>query len=126
MSQPGPPSVCTQGCCTHSVPRQTSPHHVVTLWETQTFVIHVGGLCDQSTFELLGDDDQKRALLRVGGGASQIIDPTGMTIAGPLGDDEEAVLVADCDMATEIPAAKLANGPGRPLCTGRRDSIVAQ
>ena len=85
--------------------------------ETQTFVIHVGGLCDQSTFELLGDDDQKRALLRVGGGASQIIDPTGMTIAGPLGDDEEAVLVADCDMA-KIPAAKLANDPAGHYARG--------
>lgn len=45
--------------------------------ETQTFVIRVGGLCDQETFELLAGDDEKRQLLRVGGGASEIIDPAG-------------------------------------------------
>ena len=78
--------------------------------ETQTYVIHVGGLCDQATFDLLADDEEKRKLLRVGGGISQIIDPNGETIAGPLGDDEEGLLIADCDMS-KIPAAKMANDP---------------
>lgn len=86
--------------------------------ETQTFVIHVGGLCDQATLDLLADDDgEKRQLLRVGGGASQIIDPTGKTIAGPLGDEEEGILVADCDMAA-IPAAKMANDPAGHYARG--------
>ena len=78
--------------------------------ETQTFVVHVGGLCDQATLDLLADDEEKRKLLRVGGGISQVIDPTGATIAGPLDDQQEAILVADCDMA-KIPAAKMANDP---------------
>lgn len=78
--------------------------------ETQTYVIHVGGLCDQATFDLLADDDEKRTLLRVGGGCSQVIDPHGETIAGPLGDNEEGLLIADCDMS-KIPAAKMANDP---------------
>ena len=78
--------------------------------ETQTFVIHVGGLCDQATLDLLADDDEKRTLLRVGGGISQVIDPNGETIAGPLGDNEEGILIADCEMS-KIPAAKMANDP---------------
>ncbi len=78
--------------------------------ETQTYVIHVGGLCDQATVELLADDEEKHKLLRVGGGISQIIDPMGETIAGPLDDGEEAVLIAECDMS-KIAAAKMANDP---------------
>ncbi|MEM9657117.1 MAG: carbon-nitrogen hydrolase family protein, partial [Planctomycetota bacterium] len=66
--------------------------------------------CDQATFDLLADDDEKRKLLRVGGGSSQVIDPNGETIAGPLNDNEEAILVAECDMA-KIPRAKMANDP---------------
>ncbi|MCC9608630.1 carbon-nitrogen hydrolase family protein [Blastopirellula sp. JC732] len=85
--------------------------------ETQTFVIHVGGLCDQATFDLLADDEEKARLLRVGGGASEIIDPMGQTIAGPMGDNEEGILIADCDMA-KIAGAKMANDPAGHYARG--------
>jgi aliphatic nitrilase len=78
--------------------------------ETQTFVIHVGPHTDAATVEMLCDDEHTSKLLRVGGGYSEIIDPNGKTIAGPLEPDTEGLVIADCDLSL-IGSARMANDP---------------
>jgi nitrilase len=79
--------------------------------ETQTFVIHVGPHTDADTVAMLCEGDEHAAsLLRVGGGYSEIIDPNGKTIGGPLEPDAEGLVFADCDLSL-IGAARMANDP---------------
>ncbi|RJG55873.1 carbon-nitrogen hydrolase family protein [Sphingobium terrigena] len=78
--------------------------------ETQSFVIHVGPHTDEATVAMLCDDEHSASLLRVGGGYSEIIDPNGRTIGGPLEPDTEGLVIADCDLSL-IGAARMANDP---------------
>lgn len=91
--------------------------------ESQTFVLHVGPYCDQHTVDMLCIDDQTRRLLHVGGGHTEIIDPHGRTIGGPLAHDVEGLVVADCDFA-HIAAAKMANDPAGHYSRGDATQLL--
>jgi aliphatic nitrilase len=92
--------------------------------ETQTFVIHVGPHTDAETVRLLtAGDDHAASLLRVGGGYSEIIDPNGKTIAGPLEPDSEGLVIGDCDMS-QIAMARMANDPAGHYSRGDATQLV--
>lgn len=55
-------------------------------------------------------DDNKRALLKAGGGHARIIGPDGRDLAAPLPDTEEGLLYAEIDTGL-IPLAKAAADP---------------
>lgn len=78
--------------------------------EGQAFVLHVCGVVDERVLDRVVDTDAKRALLGPGGGYTEIIGPDGSTLAGPLQQQEEAILYADLDLGS-IPLAKMAADP---------------
>lgn len=77
---------------------------------TQSYVLHVGPYRDQATVDMLSINDEAAAILHVGGGSCEVIDPCGKTIAGPLEHDVEDLVIADCDMSV-IALAKMSNDP---------------
>lgn len=78
--------------------------------EGQGFVLAVTSVVEDSVIEELCTTDEQRRLLKRGGGTTTIFGPNGATIAGPLGSDEQALLIADLDMS-DIRRAKQAADP---------------
>lgn len=78
--------------------------------EGQVFVIAVTSLVDDVVYDRLCDTDERRRWLEKGGGTTTIFAPTGETIAGPLGYEEEKILYADLDLGM-IRSAKAAADP---------------
>ncbi|MUL81305.1 MULTISPECIES: carbon-nitrogen hydrolase family protein [unclassified Mycolicibacterium] len=78
--------------------------------EGQGFVLAVTSVVDDSVIEELCTTEEQRRLLKRGGGTTTIFGPNGATIAGPLGADEEGLLIADLDLS-EIRRAKQAADP---------------
>lgn len=78
--------------------------------EGQGFVLAVTSVVEDSVIEQLCSTDEQRRLLKRGGGTTTIFGPNGATIAGPLGSDEQALLIADLDFS-EIRRAKQAADP---------------
>ncbi|MUM28502.1 carbon-nitrogen hydrolase family protein [Mycolicibacterium sp. CBMA 295] len=79
-------------------------------WEHLQFVLAVTSVVDDSVIEELCTTEEQRRLLKRGGGTTTIFGPNGATIAGPLGADEEGLLIADLDLS-EIRRAKQAADP---------------
>lgn len=78
--------------------------------EGQAFVLHTSALVSREMLDRLADTEERRALLTTGGGASQVFGPDGRTVAGPLGPEEEGILIADLDLGL-IPLAKMVHDP---------------
>jgi nitrilase len=78
--------------------------------EGQGFVLAVTSVVEDSVIEELCTTDEQRRLLKRGGGTTTIFGPNGATIAGPLGSDEQALLISDLDMS-DIRRAKQAADP---------------
>ena len=78
--------------------------------EGQGFVLAVTSVVDDMVIEELCTTEEQRRLLKRGGGTTTIFGPNGATIAGPLGSEEEALLIAELDLS-EIRRAKQAADP---------------
>ena len=78
--------------------------------EGQTFVIAVTSLVDDHVYDRLCDTEDRKRWLEKGGGTTTIFAPTGETVAGPLGYEEETTLYADLDLGM-IRSAKAAADP---------------
>lgn len=78
--------------------------------EGQGFVLAVTSLVDDDVMDRLCDTEERRSLLERGGGTTTIFAPSGETLAGPLGYEEEGILIADLDLGA-IRRAKQAADP---------------
>ncbi len=78
--------------------------------EGQCFVVAPCGVVSQAMIDLLCDSDDKRALLKPGGGHARIYGPDGAPLAEPLAPDAEGLLYADVDLGL-ITYAKAAADP---------------
>jgi aliphatic nitrilase len=78
--------------------------------EGQAYVLAVTNLVDEAVYSRLCDTEERQKLLDTGGGSTTIFAPSGQTLAGPLGYDQEDLLIADLDLA-EIRRAKQAADP---------------
>lgn len=74
------------------------------------FVIAATAPISQEMVELLCVDDEKKTLIRTGGGYSQIYAPDGRLISNILHEDEEGLVYADLDLGL-ISLAKAAADP---------------
>lgn len=78
--------------------------------EGQTFVVAPCSVVGPAAQELFADTEQKRQLLRQGGGFTRIYGPEGTELAEPLPEDQEGILYADLDFSL-IAIAKSAADP---------------
>ena len=78
--------------------------------EGQCFVLAASGVVSHEMVELLCDTPEKRALLKVGGGAAMIFGPDGTPLCKPIAPDQEGLLHADIDLGN-ISLAKAAADP---------------
>jgi nitrilase len=78
--------------------------------EGQTFVVAPCSVVGQAGQDLWCDTEQKRQLLRQGGGFTRIYGPEGTELAQPLAEDEEGIVYADLDFSL-IAIAKSAADP---------------
>jgi nitrilase len=85
--------------------------------EGQGFVLAVTSVVDDAVIEELCTTDEQRRLLKRGGGSTMIFGPNGATVAGPLGPDEQGLLIADLDLS-EIRRAKQAADPSGHYARG--------
>lgn len=85
--------------------------------EGQGFVLAVTSVVEESVIDELCTTEEQRRLLRHGGGTTTIFGPNGATIAGPLGPDEQGLLIADLDLS-EIRRAKQAADPAGHYARG--------
>jgi len=78
--------------------------------EGQCFVLAASGVVSHEMVELLCDTPDKRALLKMGGGAAMVFGPDGTPLCQPLPADQEGLLYADIDLGL-ISIAKSAADP---------------
>ncbi|MEO9468722.1 carbon-nitrogen hydrolase family protein [Parasphingorhabdus sp.] len=78
--------------------------------EGQCFVLAATALVTSEIQDMICDNDFKRELLPLGGGASRIFGPDGSSIGEPLNADEEGIIYADIDLDM-ISIAKAAADP---------------
>jgi nitrilase len=78
--------------------------------EGRCFVLAACGVVSHDMVELLCDTPDKRALLKVGGGAAMVFGPDGTPLCQPLLADQEGLLYADIDLGL-ISIAKSAADP---------------
>lgn len=78
--------------------------------EGQCFVLAPTGIIGQAAHNMFCDTEQKRELLKLGGGHARIFGPDGRSLAEPLDPTEEGLLFADIDYG-QILAAKNAYDP---------------
>jgi len=78
--------------------------------EGQCFVLAASALVNQEIQDLICDTEFKRELLPLGGGTARIFGPDGSSIAEPLGEHEEGLLIAEIDL-NMISIAKAAADP---------------
>jgi aliphatic nitrilase len=78
--------------------------------EGQCFVVASCAVVDERMIEICCDTDQKRQMLRPGGGHARIFGPDGAPVVPPLAPDAEGLLVADIDLSA-ITYAKTAADP---------------
>lgn len=78
--------------------------------EGQTFVLAPTGIIGQAAYDAFVDTEQKRELLKLGGGHARIYGPDGRSLAAPLNPAEEGILYADIDY-NQILGAKNAYDP---------------
>lgn len=74
------------------------------------FVIAPSSLITPEIRDMLCDTEQKRQMLKLGGGAARIFGPDGRSLAEPLAPDEEGILYAQIEPA-QIALAKAAADP---------------
>lgn len=80
--------------------------------EGSCFVLAAVSVISKEMVERLADTPERADLIEVGGGASQIFGPDGATIAGPPGEDEEAIVTADIDLYDIARAKNFADPTG--------------
>ncbi|MCL2916022.1 carbon-nitrogen hydrolase family protein [Shewanella corallii] len=73
--------------------------------EGQCFVLAPTAIVDQDMYDVLVDNDQKAALIKLGGGYAQIFGPDGQPLCERLPENEEGLLFAEIDLG-EIAIAK--------------------
>ena len=78
--------------------------------EGQCFVLVACSVVSEAIRDRLCDTEEKRKLMKVGGGYSRIFGPDGSSQAEPLSPNEEGLLVADIDLG-HISFAKSAADP---------------
>lgn len=78
--------------------------------EGQCFVVAPSQIISPEMQDMLCDTDEKRALLKLGGGAARIYGPDGQSLTEPLKPDEEGLLFATIDL-NQIAFAKAAADP---------------
>ncbi len=76
------------------------------------FTLMAVSVISKEMVERLADTPERADLIEVGGGASQIFGPDGATLAGPPCEDEEAIVVADIDLAAIARAKNFADPVG--------------
>jgi nitrilase len=78
--------------------------------EGQCFVIAAWGTVSQAAMDIFCDTPDKAALMKVGGGFSQIYGPDGRPLAKALPEDEEGLVISEIDL-TAITRMKAAVDP---------------
>jgi nitrilase len=78
--------------------------------EGQTFVLAPTSIIGQAAYDTFVDTEQKRELLKLGGGYARIYGPDGRSLATPLDPVQEGILYANIDY-NEILGAKNAYDP---------------
>lgn len=79
--------------------------------EGQCYVCAATHTASKEVVEMLCDTPERAALLKVGGGCTQIFGPDGSPLCTPLPHDQEGILYADVDFNL-IHACKVPNDPG--------------
>ncbi|TDY98200.1 UNVERIFIED_ORG: aliphatic nitrilase [Herbaspirillum seropedicae] len=80
--------------------------------EGSCFVLAPCATVSPAMIELLCDSHDKHALLQAGGGHSVIYGPDGMSLAQPLGEDQEGLLFAELDFNAITVAKSVADPAG--------------
>ncbi len=78
--------------------------------EGQCFVLLATSVISKEICETLIDTDEKKKLMKVGGGYSRIYGPDGASLGRDLAPDEEGLVVADIDLGA-IAFSKVASDP---------------
>lgn len=78
--------------------------------EGQCFVIAPCALITPEVIDMMADTDEKRAMVRAGGGYAKIFGPDGSELAETIPEDQEGILYADIDLSL-ITLSKVAADP---------------
>ena len=93
--------------------------------EGQTFVLAPTSIIGQAAYDTFVDTEQKRELLKLGGGYARIYGPDGRSLATPLDPVQEGILYANIDYNEILGAEKRLRSRGA-LLEARRIPVPVQ